>query len=156
MFTTIFSKGSIPLLENILYFTQARHEVLANNIANAETPFYKAIDAPEAEFRQALERAIRERDRRWVPVLTFEGSDHVVPKPGGGLRVIAQEVEDLSTRNPNRVWETLPSLRHDLNNVDLDVEFAKMIKNARLHNAVASILAHQFGVLQEAIRERVG
>jgi flagellar basal body rod protein FlgB len=156
MFQTLFNTGAIPIAEKVLYFTRERHTFLANNVANAETPMYKAVDAPVREFHEALEAAIRERDRYWVPVFEFGGAAGVRVRRGGGLSVEPREVKDLSRRNPDRMWEMLPGLRRDLNNVDLDVEFTKMVKNAQLHNTMASVLAHQFGVLQEAIRERVG
>lgn len=54
----IFDGGSLPALEAILRFTAARHKAIASNIANADTPGYRAVDLPAGEFRRALDQAL--------------------------------------------------------------------------------------------------
>ena len=83
------AKGSIPVLEQMLSFTTARHRAISNNVANVNTPFYKSIDAPEMEFKAALAEAFEGRESRHVPHFEFRGSDHIRPKAGGGLEVDA-------------------------------------------------------------------
>jgi len=143
MIQTIFNKGAIPIAEQELYFSAMRHDAIANNVANAETPKYRAIDAPVAEFQEAMKRALRQRDRMRIPVFSFRGYGGVMPKPGGGTEIEFQEIPE----------HTL--LDHLENNVDMELEQAKMVKNAMRHNLVATILAHQFSLLREAIGERV-
>lgn len=41
------------------------------------------------------------------------------------------------------------------NNVDLDIEMAKMVRNHALHTTAASLLAHQYSLLREAISGHV-
>ena len=41
------------------------------------------------------------------------------------------------------------------NNVDLELEVAKMARNTLLHSTAAALLAHQFSLLREAISGRV-
>lgn len=149
MYNTLFNRGLAPVAEQVLYYTERRHVALANNIANADTPNYKAIDAPEGEFREALERAFEERDRRWVPTFEFEGTRNVRVKPGGGLDVLLKDTLDL----PPRVADTKD--KHDDNNVDIDSEFVKLVRNAQRHNMAAEMLRHQWSLLEAAIRERV-
>ncbi len=144
MFNTLFSKGSLPLAEQWLYFTARRHEAIANNIANAVTPGYKAIDAPKADFEQAMERAIQARDARRVPIFSFEGFRSVKPRPGGGMSLEFQEPKESAM------------LRHTENNVDAEVEMGKLLTNAQRHNMVASIMTQQFNMLRTAISERIG
>lgn len=153
MFNTIFSKGAIPVAEQILHFTAARHQAIANNIANADTPTYKMVDAPEDDFRAALNQAIEERDRRWVPVLKFEGTDRLVPKPGGGLDVTF--VERPRASHFAHEEDKGGYLRHDENNFDVETQISLMIRNTQLHNTMTSILTHQFDAIHTAIRERV-
>ena len=143
MFNTIFSKGSLPILEQVLYFTGRRHDAIVSNIANVETPGYKAIDAPKKDFDTALDRAIQERNDRWVKVFRFEGYGGVAPRPGGGMLVENIESPDMGI------------LRHTENNVDVDIEMGKMVQNAGLHNLVANIMAQQFSMLRTAISERI-
>jgi flagellar basal-body rod protein FlgB len=41
------------------------------------------------------------------------------------------------------------------NNVDLELEMAKMVRNTALHSAAAALLAHQFSLLREAVSGHV-
>ncbi len=41
------------------------------------------------------------------------------------------------------------------NNVDLDLEMARMVRNQSLHATAAALLAQQFSLLREAISGRV-
>jgi flagellar basal body rod protein FlgB len=42
-------------------------------------------------------------------------------------------------------------LKPNGNNVDLEIEMAKMVRNSALHSTVAALLAQQFTLLREAI-----
>ena len=46
-------------------------------------------------------------------------------------------------------------LKPNGNNVDLEVEMAKMVRNSALHSTAAALLAQQFTLLREAIAGRV-
>ena len=46
-------------------------------------------------------------------------------------------------------------LKHIENNVDLEIEMGKMVKNSAMHSLATNLLAHQFNLLREAISERV-
>jgi flagellar basal-body rod protein FlgB len=41
------------------------------------------------------------------------------------------------------------------NNVDLEIEMAKMVRNSALHSTAAALLAQQFTLLREAVAGRV-
>jgi len=41
------------------------------------------------------------------------------------------------------------------NNVDLEIEMAKMVRNNALHGTAAALLAHQYSLLREAISGHV-
>lgn len=144
MFNTIFSKGSLPYMEQILHFTRARHNAIASNIANVETPTYKAIDLPETEFKKALETAYRQQQERHVPVFEMVKTHHIAPKERGGLEI------DLVER------EAGGFLKHDENNVDIDQEMVTLVKNTSLHNTIATLIDRQFDMLSTAISGRVG
>lgn len=47
------------------------------------------------------------------------------------------------------------SLKPGGNNVDLEIEMAKMVKNSALHSMVATLLAQQFTLLREAVAGHV-
>jgi flagellar basal-body rod protein FlgB len=46
-------------------------------------------------------------------------------------------------------------LKTNGNNVDLEIEMAKMVRNNALHSTAASLLAHQYSLLREAISGHV-
>ena len=46
-------------------------------------------------------------------------------------------------------------LKPNGNNVDLEIEMAKMVRNSALHSTAAALLAQQFTLLREAIAGRV-
>lgn len=136
MFSSLFQSGSIPVLEQVVYFAQARHGVLASNIANLDTPGYRTQDLSpelfEGELRQALEARERTGDVSWG---AWRGETQ---DPVGAVR------------------EHLPNiLRHDDNNVGLEQQVMAVAKNQLQHNLALSILNSQFRQLQAAISERV-
>jgi len=47
------------------------------------------------------------------------------------------------------------ALKPGANNVDLEIEMAKMVRNNALHSTAASLLAHQYSLLREAISGHV-
>ena len=145
MTPTMFNKGMIAVLQPAIYFTAERHRAITNNIANISTPGYQMVDAPEDEFREALSRAIEERDERPVPVFRFEGSSRILPRPDGNLAVAFSEF-------PREAG----TLKHDENNVFAEREMVKLARNAGKHNLLVDLLHQQFALLQSAIRERVG
>ena len=57
---SLFDSSTVPVLQRVVEFTEARHGVLAGNIANLDTPGYKTRDlSPElftAKLKQAIDR----------------------------------------------------------------------------------------------------
>ena len=41
MFRQLFESSTLPMLEQVVNFTEARHGVLAGNMANLDTPGYR-------------------------------------------------------------------------------------------------------------------
>ena len=60
----LMGQTSIPVLEQVLNFTQTRHAVLAGNVANMDTPGYQTRDLSVDEFQTRLREAIDQRVRR--------------------------------------------------------------------------------------------
>ena len=143
MLNTIFSKGSIPVLEQMLYFTEERAKVISNNIANADTPGFVPKDLPVDSFKSALLQAVSEAQKREVPTVLFEGVDGARPKPKGGLNI------DYAPREP---WAYM---KHDRNAFSIEQEISEMNKNTSMHYTVASILAQQLSIIREAISEKI-
>lgn len=61
MLDALLQQTTIPLLERVTDFGQRRHQVLAGNIANIDTPGYKTRDLPMQDFEKALQLAVQTR-----------------------------------------------------------------------------------------------
>ena len=121
----LFNGGSMPALESLVHFAAARHRVIALNVANVSTAGYRAQDLSVAGFRAAMERALA-------------GEGRVAPE--------ALAAGPAGDAGP---------LKSDGNNVDIEVEMARMVRNQGLHAFATALLAQQFTMLREAVSERV-
>ena len=57
MLPTLFDNTTIPILQEVASFAQARHHVLAGNIANVDTPGYRVRDLSVDTFQERLKEA---------------------------------------------------------------------------------------------------
>lgn len=136
----LLNSGPIPVLEQVMAFTEARHEVLVNNLANIDTPFYRMQDLSERDFSERLQEAI-ERRRPGGAVSASPGySDYADPMDPG--------FEAVAATRQNVVF-------HDENNRSVERQVVELTKNGMRHNAAAQILTAQFRLLETAISERV-
>ncbi|MEW6199607.1 MAG: flagellar basal body rod protein FlgB [Planctomycetota bacterium] len=130
-------------IELAAQFAEQRHKVLAENIANVDTPDYatKRLDpaAFEASLKEALERGQRTRARR----LELRGNAQFAPGPDGHLR--ARPVEEPAAN----------VLFHDGTNVRLERLLADVAQNGLSYEVTTSFLRGRFQSLLRAIRGRV-
>jgi flagellar basal-body rod protein FlgB len=129
----LFGASTIPVLEQAANFGQARHNVLAGNIANVDTPGYRAHDLSTAVFQQRLQEAIESRNSGSATADDFMADD------GQSLKL-------------TDAFETV--LRHDDGKVSLEQQVAELTKNQMQYNTAISIMTQQFRLLQAAISER--
>ena len=64
MIKGMFSYGSMPVLERMVEFTGARQELIAHNIANFSTPYFKPTDLDPVQFQAQLRDAMDKRSRK--------------------------------------------------------------------------------------------
>jgi flagellar basal-body rod protein FlgB len=129
--SALFGQSPAPVLEQVVEFTQARHAVLAGNIANLDTPGYQVRDLPPEAFEARLREALVQRSA---------GS-------GSGLAAGDEPLEAVVSGLHGIV-------RHDEGNVGLEYQVNEMAKNQMQHNLAMTILASQYRLLQAAISER--
>lgn len=123
----------MAFLERGLDGAAARHRVIADNIANSDTPGFKRSDLDFiTTLRAALEQGERELDLR-------------VTNPRH-LQSRAVEVFTVST-------DTSTSLKKEGNNVDIEREMTLLAENALYYNAIADQVARQLALLRTAITE---
>jgi flagellar basal-body rod protein FlgB len=127
---------TMQLLHRTLDLRQARQRVIASNIANEETPGYRAT---EFNFQDSLQAA--QRGTGLVTLAVTQGR-HI------GLR--GDPVEQVAGKLSPVPAGDLPL---DANSVNIELEMAKMSDNAMQYNSAASIMAIRFRHLMSAIRE---
>ena len=138
MQSTVFSSTTIPILEKVVGFTEARHNVLAGNIANLDTPGYRAQDLSPVQFQSQLKEAIESR-REQAALAASDGS------------IGASDDEDPLTS----MHEPMKSLlHHDGSDNDLERQVAELTKNQMQYNLAVTLMTNQFRLLQAAISEQ--
>lgn len=151
----LFSSTTVPILEQVVNFGQARHAVLAGNVANMDVPGYQSRDLSVDEFRQRLVELleVREKQRNAGP----EGLSPLSLDPSSSLYPRSEsEIFDPQERAMQRVKDSMQAiLRHDGNNVPLEAQVLELSKNQSMHNMAIAILNHQFRLLNVAVSERV-
>ena len=135
MTNAVFQSTTLPMLEQVVNFTEARHGVLAGNVANLDTPGYRTRDLSPALFQQQLREAV-EASR--APSYTTAGRN-------AGKYDAFQEVKDAHRS----------ILYHDESDVSLEQQVTEIAKNQAQHNLAISIMSAQFRLLRAAITERV-
>lgn len=135
MIPRLFDSSPIPVLEQMVSFAEARHQVLAGNIANLDTPGYRTRDLSPQLFAERMKAALLERNR---------GASSERSAMDGRGAPLAEAGESLAGM-----------LRHDESNVAIETQITEMAKNQMQHNLALSIMTSQFRLLQTAISERV-
>ncbi len=113
-----------------------RTELIANNLANADTPGYQARDL---DFRAAMARVSGEKTTSGVHLSTTQAG-HI----GGAASADAATSPDLKYRTP-----LAPAL--DGNTVDTQLEQAAFAENAVRYQATLPFLNRKFRGLMTAI-----
>jgi flagellar basal-body rod protein FlgB len=135
--TKVFDSTTIPILEQVVNFAQARHQLLASNVANLDTPGYRVRDLSLENFQQALASAVEARDAGNEPIT----SNLVGPDPSDPMRQVRESIRSI--------------LYHDNSDVGMEQQVAEITKNQMMHDLALTIMRHQFQQLQTAIQERV-
>lgn len=124
-------------LNAVMNFRLANQNVISSNIANADTPGYKA---QKMEFEDALRNALDVSGR--LPMEASDPSHFIKADPGH----IDPEVYD----NPNGV------VNLDGNSVDRNAEMVSMAENQIQYDAATEIIRRKIGMLKYAISDGGG
>ena len=126
----MLNEGSTPLLEQMVSFTAARHELIAADVVNIDTPGYKQKDLDLGTFQHMLAEHTEKRDRSGPENVDFSDIDSEVEEPRGML------FHDGAVRS-------MEQLESD------------EAKNALMHNVAIELLRQQFQTMELALKERV-
>jgi flagellar basal-body rod protein FlgB len=149
MFSSLFHASSLPVLEQVANFTEARHGVLAGNIANLDTPGYKTRDLSPQLFQENLQEAIQ---TKYEPAKRTYGLNEL----GISSTITGQRQSDRQLAAFQKVEDSMKSImRHDEGDVSMERQISEMVKNQQQHNLAINIMSAQFRLLRAAITERV-
>ncbi|MDD3325047.1 MAG: flagellar basal body rod protein FlgB [Sulfurospirillaceae bacterium] len=121
------SKSSI-LIEKALDARSVRQDLISGNIANIDTPFYKARDI---DFETVLAQKSRE--------IYAKGETQEL-KMAQTNKIHMDGAKDFNSSMPTVYFRDGHMARNDGNTVDLDVESTELGKNAMMYNALTYAL----------------
>ena len=125
------TSNSMLLMERSMGYLWTKQAAILDNIANAETPNYKAkVVTFEENLRAKLERAAR------------QGSDASVRQS------VRQALEEAEVS----VTEPAESTRMDDNGVDTTEQMVEMIRNAYQQQYVYQAINKSYSILRMAVR----
>jgi flagellar basal-body rod protein FlgB len=123
--------GNVPLIQQMLEFTVARHRLIAENIANIDNVNYRQKDLSLERFQEMLRQSVEERNRGTPGAIGLEEIKAELAYPRNGI------------------------LFHDGNNRSIEHLVTDQAKNAMMHQIAVELLRKQFGQMEMALRERV-
>jgi len=126
---------TISLLEKSLNLRSLNQRVLASNIANMDTPNYKAVELAVAEEMNRKQ----ESNPGIALVRTHVNHLPVSNKPMNNVKLKTAKAPDFS-------------LRGDGNTVDIDRTMGKLAENNLLYNAATRLISSKFKGLKSAMK----
>ncbi|MEA3436150.1 MAG: flagellar basal body rod protein FlgB [Thermodesulfobacteriota bacterium] len=130
----IFSQ-TVSILEKAMDLRSKKHNVIASNIANMDTPDYKAFD------------------------LVIEKELQKVTGKGNGISLNKTDVGHMQSRRSKADGVSVViddtqglSLRGDGNTVDIDKQMGNMAENTLMYKAAAQMIYRKFQGLKSAIQ----
>lgn len=122
---SIIDNNTISMLNLALNATTMRHQAIAHNIANADTPGYRPIGVSfEAQLAQARDAIASNPNRSFASLGDFQPAFELLP--------------------PNALGDKA---------VSLDMEIAKLSENTLHHEALLKALNKHFSIIGSAINE---
>ncbi len=127
----LLNQGPGPLLEQTLQFTDARQQLIAENIANSSTLNYRQKDLSVEGFQSMLRERV-ERQKSAAPgSVSFDDINEEIEHPRAGI------------------------LSHDGNNRSPEQMMTENAKNALMHNLVVELLRRQYQTMDMALKEKL-
>lgn len=130
---------TIELLQRSMDVSSLRHDVIANNVANADVPNFKRS---EINFESSLKRAID--SEKMVPRMRLATSE-----PGHIASFKQTNWRDVS---PRRVLDYLSTTKNNGNNVDPEQEFMDAMKNQLRYTLMTQAAAFEFNQVNQVLK----
>lgn len=140
LFDSNITMRTINLLEKGMDVSMLRRDVLSNNIANVDVPNFKRSDV---SFESDLKRAVD----------SIESTADQPPIETNNARHIAFfKPEDPASVQPIVHTDYLSTMRNDGNNVDMEDEVSKLVRNQMSYTLMADRIGAEFRQLNQITR----
>jgi len=139
----VVNSGSIPALDSMLSFLSARLDLIAENVANADTVGYRTKHLDTGAFQNALGRAMRERGPTPGSPLEFKSHPEFRQEAGGKLLFTPSYLPQENI------------LFHDRSDMRIETQMKDLAETVMMHQVVIELLQGQYGALKKAIRGQV-
>ncbi|KAB2954401.1 flagellar basal body rod protein FlgB [Heliorestis acidaminivorans] len=130
--------ASTSLLEKGLNVAALRHKVIADNIANVDTPGYKR---KEVSFESELAQVMKGNSQMKMDG-SINNSRHIP--------IMASSIHEVNSKTHHTKEQ---SYRNDENNVDIDKEMAVLAKNTLWYDAMITQISRRLSGLKNVIKE---
>ena len=131
MISQILGKTTLPILSRQLDFSSLRNKVIANNIANVNTPDYNSKDVVFDDVLSDTTKRLR---------MTRTHPDHLPQTQTSKYKVIEDSDKEI---------------KNGINNVDIDKQMVEIGRNQLEFEFSSTMLTRMFNTLKDVIRERV-
>ncbi len=128
---------SMPLAVEALDYRSMRQKIISGNIANVDTPFYRARDIRFEDILAKEAHTLRQKEPRLAMART--DPQHLEP--------LAEQV----SREAQLFFRGTHPTRNDGNSVDIDVESTEMSKNAVMFEALTNALKKEAMIFKSVI-----
>jgi flagellar basal-body rod protein FlgB len=127
----LMNQTDAPLLERVLKFSAARQSLIAENLANIDTPGYRQKDLSTEKFMAMLRSRLQQRDEGANGAVGFEDIDLAVSHPNNGI------------------------LSHDGNNRSMEQLASDQAKTGLMYTVVVELLRQQYQEMDSALKGTV-
>ncbi len=126
------------LLDKALDYRAMRQDMIASNIANADTPFYRPKDIDFEQMLEAKKQKLFNKPTHKLE-LAKTSSMHLDP------------IDDSNNLYAKIYFRDGHMARNDGNSVDLDVETSEMAKNSIMYNAIVNGMKKQSDIFKAVL-----
>lgn len=135
----LFDNPTLNFLAKSMDAHTVQHQVIANNMANINTPGYKAT---EVAFKDKLQTFLNDEYRN-LPLMTNRAH-----------HIRYNEPMELSDIKPRLFVDPTTSMRSDGNNIDIDQQMAMMAQNSMEINALTRLISDRIRGMRQVIEGR--
>ena len=130
---------TVDIMQRTMDVSLTRREVIANNIANVETPNFKRTDV---NFEASLARALNSEN----------APDNLEAKMSSTNHIPFNRSVDYRSVQPRFVLDYLTQTKNNGNNVDIEQETMAATRNQMMYELMTSSISSQFSRINMVLR----